>query len=334
MRILIIKLSSFGDIIHSLPVLTTLKSLFPSSSISWVVSTKFIQLLRNHQLIDEIYELDNTLKSWAHNLKQIRKQDFDYVIDLQGLMKSGLFAKLCNAKKTIGIVPSREKLAGLFYSNKIQATNVLNPEVHIINRNLKILEAFKVTNHEVSKENTVFQLPVLTPPQILTNALGPQKKFIILAPETRWKSKNWPFENWISLIEILTEDNKNKVILLGSNAEFIHFPKLKNNNNLINLMGRTSIEDLMGILPLASLLIGGDSGILHLASAYGIKTLGLFGSTSPKRTGPWGGEYLYLGLDCSPCHKRTCKLDKVNELKCLKEITVNQVIQKVNQLLA
>ncbi len=314
MKILIIKLSSFGDIIHALPVLTNLKKAFPQSQISWLISEKFKDLIEKHNCIDKIYTV------------LPKNEKFDYILDLQGLIKTGFISYILNKKINIGLVPARERLAEIFYKQKIYTSAILDPNVHIIKRNLKILKAFNLEekDFELSSPKAFWgeELEVL------------KKEYIICSPESRWESKTWVYwqEFLVKLNEYINKNNKLEILIVG-NSNFTENLKLENLTKVKNLSGKTSLKDLKNIIRKASLVIGSDSGIIHLATSFGIKTLALHGATSPFRTGPWQGEYLFLNLNCSPCHKRKCPLKLENKLKCLKEISVDNLFSKTLELL-
>jgi len=326
MKILIIKLSSLGDIIHALPVLTQLKKLIPTASISWLVLESFTELLQDHPQIDELFSLSKDPFCWPTLIKDLRSKNFDFVLDLQGLMKSGLIASLTGAKEVVGLSPARERLAELFWRRKIQTSEILNPKVHIIDRSLEILKVFSLQASPFTDTKLNFNLPVLESlPASLQNT-----KFIVCAPQSRWESKNWPTANWQNLLEKLLQMAEYKIVLLGSEKDdTFGFSE----NSFLDLRGQTSLNELKSILPHASLVVGSDSGLLHLAGAYGCNTLGLYGPTSPERSGPWKGNYLWRGLACSPCHKRQCPLSGEAEMKCLKDLSPENVFEKAKELL-
>jgi len=327
MKILILRLSSLGDIVHSLPVLTQIKQALPQASISWLVSHRFAELLDGHSLIECIIPWKGNWAELPALISDLREQKFNYTLDLQGLIKSGLIASLSGAKHIVGLSPARERLSEIFWTERVKSTSVLNQQRHVIERNLDILKALslKVNLSSDTKEN--FQLAELTSlPSSLTD-----KKFILCAPDSRWESKNWPEEYWLSLLKRLTDRYNHKLVLLASRP---HAAFSTLDNKIVDLGGQTSLKDLKSIIPQASLLIGSDSGLLHLAAAYGVPTLGIFGPTSPYRTGPWKGHYLHSQASCSPCHKRQCPLSGADELKCLKEITPEQILSSISELLA
>jgi heptosyltransferase I len=325
MNILIIKLSSFGDILHSLPVLMNIKTRLPESKVAWLISPKFAGLLKDHPLIDELIILPTKITQWPKLINRVKQENFDYVLDLQGLIKTGILAKLLGGKQVVGVSPARERLAEVFWTKKVFSTDVLDPNMHVIEKNLSILQALDLPKLEAPVR---FGLPLN-----LSMPVATKKRFIACAPESRWKSKEWPRKSWIELINSLQKNEQVQVVLLGADPNFFG-TELFGNQQVFNLMGKTpKLTDLKAIVSRAELLVGADSALIHLAAAYGVKTLGIYGPTVPTRTGPWQGESLWLDLECSPCHKRECPLTGRDHMRCLRGISSDTVLSKVNLLL-
>lgn len=337
MKILIIKLSSFGDIIHCFPVLTRLRALFPDKQIDWLLSGKFADLLIDHKDLSTLYTLPKNPFQWGNILDKLCEEQYDYALDLQGLIKTSIIANFIQPKEIIGLSPARERIAEWFWTKEIESTKILDPNVHVINRSLEIVEEFEKDYRskqglDLASTKNLPQFNLVEYSERLPAELINQR-FIVFAPESRWQSKNWPIEYWQSLINELIQNPQfqdYKFVILGSSPNPF---KIIENNKFLNLSGKTSLKDLMGIVPNAELVIGSDSGIIHLASAYNVKTLGIYGSTSPMRSGPWNGEYLWLNLKCSPCHQRQCPLIGDRNLNCLLSIQVNDVLNKIKSIL-
>lgn len=346
MKILILRLSSFGDIIHTLPVLTLIKKNFPNAEIHWLIKNEWADLLENHQDINYIHKLSNSFFGYIKTINNLKQEKFDLILEMQTLMKTSILAYLIGGKKIIGLEPARESLAKYFWTEKVSTINILDDKLHIIERNCQIFkskffgnlssEQIKNLLYETSSLD-LFKMPIeinyknsplaVDGDELGMRSINSDKKLIALAPETRWISKNWPLENWQALANELSLQTNYQVIILGSKALQPYF---KQNTHIINLAGKTSLKDLKNLIPKFKLLIGGDSGLIHLASAYNIKTLGLYGSTSPARTGSWRGNSIYLNLNCSPCHKRKCHLTGNNYQSCLKNITVSKVLNFIS----
>lgn len=322
-KILIIKLSSFGDIIHSLPVLARLRELYPQASISWLVSHKFVNLLNNHPDINNIYTLNSSLTENINTLKKLKKENYTHVLDLQGLIKTALMGCFVSNNNLYGLAPTRELPAQYFYKYKLNSPDdFINSAQHVIDRNLKILELLDINS---TSQEIKYNLPEILLTEKYQELLNNQK-YIIVSTQTRWESKSW-YDWHLLLPELINklQEYNLKLVLLGTEPEDYKI----NHSNFINLTGHTSFDELKSLVCNAELMLGLDSGILHLAEAYNIKTVGLYGSTSAIRTGNYSGISISNNLPCSPCHKRVCKYNNSQYMQCMKAITVQEVLNSV-----
>ncbi|MDA0772300.1 MAG: lipopolysaccharide heptosyltransferase I, partial [Cyanobacteria bacterium] len=138
MRILIIKLSALGDIVHTIPALNALQAQYPQAQIDWLVYQSFAPILENQEALNQVIKLENKkLSTLLRASKQLKKQNYDLVIDFQGLIKTALMARLIS-KSTRGFNKPREKLASIFYQEKIDAGNIMDNDMHIIDKNLRL----------------------------------------------------------------------------------------------------------------------------------------------------------------------------------------------------
>ena len=341
-----------GDIIHSLPVIGVLrrnsqeilgKNNF-ELEISWLVSKKFKFLLENNNYINNIFELPENIFEIKNFLENLKNYNFDFVLDLQGLLKTGILASFINSKHKACLVPARENISQVFFDLKIQTSQVLDPKIHVITRNLNILKAInpEINLNEIAEKIKAPEYFNLEYKSLASNNYIKNNNYIICAPSSRWETKDWPKQNWIEFFEriLYIKNLKNlKFIILDNkkNPEFQVFSE-RNPENFTDLSTKTSSQDLKALVSNAKLVIGSDSGILHMASAYGVKTLGLYGATSPYRTGPWCGNYIYLGTNScnfAPCHKKICKYKNIkNNIKnCMREIDIKTVEKLLLELI-
>ena len=312
MKFLIVRLSSLGDIIHSLPLVNQIKQFDPNAKIDWLVGKG------GYELLSLIPELDTVYPLSFNSLRLIQKQKYDYVIDVQGLFKSSLISKFCFGKKIAGFKQARE-FAPIFYDIKVNGENLFNTTKHIVNLNLKLLSFLEKSSK--SDENTPqikFSIPKITNPDN-ENLLKVNSPSIIIFPAARWESKLWPLKHWYELIKDLSSDFS--LYVCASSSDVVYLQPLlndliENNINFVNLVGKASFKDLIYLIQNTNLVIGLDSFGLHLASA--IKNdfgkpdvIGIYGPTSPIRNGPYNltGECFYLSsLVCIACRKKKCPL--------------------------
>lgn len=325
MKFLIVKLSSLGDIIHTLPVLHALRKNYPHAQIDWLVGPKGFQLLELISEINNVYLLN------FKNIFHIQKQNYDYVIDVQGLFKSALLSKLSFGKKLIGFKNTRE-FADIFYDEKVNVGNLFSTKKHIVDLNLELVSSL-INNHNKEVKFLI--------PRIKKTSLFEKQDLIrkdklpsmVIFPATTWESKLWSFDYWYELIEKIS--NSFNIFICASRNEYQLINKLINklDDNKVpytNLIGKTNIKDLIYLLQNVDLVIGLDSGGLHLASTikndYGKpEVIGLYGPTSLFRNGPYKSlnNCLYLSeLECISCRKKKCPLGHHN---CMNNIVPQYV---------
>lgn len=330
-KFLIVRLSSLGDIVHTLPVVHQLKQNYPDSQVDWLVGKKCCEFL---SLISEI---DNIYLPRISDLIQIQKNKYDFVIDVQGLFKSALLSKLSLGKKIIGFKNTRE-FADIFYDLKINAGPLFKTSKHIVDLNLELVSP--LLGEKLSKVK--FLIPKINEYSSSKDfKISKNKKSIIVFPATTWKSKLWPLNYWYEFISQLS--GKFRIYLCAAKSDFSLIGDLINklDSNLIdytNLSGKTTTMDLIYLIQNSNLVIGMDSFGLHLASAikndFGFpEIVGIYGPTSPKRSGPYNllGNCLYLSeLECIACRKKTCPL---GHHACMNNIVPDYVIEMINSKL-
>lgn len=319
---LIIRLSSLGDVIHTLPMVNAIRAAIPDATIDWLIGEKGIGILENIKEINNLYLLN------TKNLAQIINKKYDYILDVQGLFKTALIGKYISSStsaKLIGFKNTRE-FADIFYDLKVDVGNLFDTKKHIIDLNLGLL---KVAG--VESENIKFLIPKISAPQnkdLL--AIDFTKKTALTLPATTWESKMWGLNSWLNLIKDLSSKHQILISATSSEKELLN-PLIKNleteNIDFINLIGKTNIKDLTYIIQNVDIVYGLDSGGIHLAQA--IKhdegkpdVFGIYGPTSAYRNGLYGNfenSIFKKKLDCIFCRKKKCPL---KHHKCMKELTL------------
>ena len=332
MKFLIIKLSSLGDIIHSLPIVYRLRQNYPDSQIDWLVGEK------GHEVLSLIKEIDDVYLLNFKNIFLIQKQKYDYVIDVQGLFKSAFLSKFSLGKTVIGFKNTRE-FADVFYDKKIDAGNLFKTDKHIVDLNLKLLSGLIDDKNEKIR----FLIPQILKPDnsdILQLSNNKSKKMIIF-PSTTWESKLWKMDYWFEFISKMSTDFQIYICAGKSDLKYIN-PLIDNLDlnkvNYINLIGKTNLKDLIYLIQNSNMVIGLDSAGLHLTSAikndYSLpEVIGIYGPTSPYRSGPYGSikNTLYLSeMDCIACRKKKCPL---GHHKCMNDISVNMLRGLIHDLI-
>ncbi|MCK9582690.1 MAG: glycosyltransferase family 9 protein [Endomicrobiales bacterium] len=323
MNILIIKPSSFGDIVQANPVATALKQAFPNCSICWVVFDKFVPVVELFANIDNkvIWKRNGGLKDFFSVASQLRKMDFDVAIDLQGLFRTALLARLSGAKKVIG-VPGMKEFSYILVKEVFaySAKSGLNAVI----RNLETVRFLTEKSFKPQFSLSLSQSTVkLCQEKFSSLKSNNEQKIIGVVTSARGIGKNWALKNYEVVINsILNKFQNTKVILLGLDNKLA-----LNNDRVINLQGQTTIAELAYLLKECSLVFGGDTGPVHLASALGVKVVMLFGASDVNETAPIAKNAVILHkmLPCSPCRGRA----KCKDFKCINSITANEVISAI-----
>lgn len=339
-RILVIKMSSLGDIIHALPAVSALRQRFPHSRLTWLVKEVWAPILEGNPDIDEIVVVKTPWRNWVDVLRTIRRGRFDMVVDFQGLFRSGALGALTGAKTRVGFAAAREG-APWFYTHQVPlpgdksfAWRLL--KVHAVDRNLAITQSF---GGDCS--TPVFHLPQLPEDRIVIERLlqqagvTPHEHLIAVAPWTRSPLKAWPQQHFLELSMKLLQRPNVRVVLVGGtsdigSAEAFHVLTAQ---GLINLVGKVSLRQLPLLLKHMQLLVGNDSAPLHLAAGVGIPVLAIHGPTHPSVTGPYPlGKHVIVRTDlpCSPCGKGRC--GNPEYLQCLQAIPVDRLLDEIERM--
>lgn len=279
-ELLIIKPSSLGDIVQALQVATSLKAQVEGLRISWVVREIFAPIVRACAAVDQVYVFERNAgaKGFLRLMKELRKTTFDFVFDLQGLLRTGLMTSRTKAKRKVGRSDARE-MAGIFYDEKVplppegrrsHALEILLQFCPILGAKPELCGALKF--REVDSLNLRF-----------ADTRGGGKP-IVMFPDSRRAEKCW--NGFKQLTELIIKENRNrKVIWAGSN--YIHDRSGYPPEQFFNLTGNTSLVSLPALVQRADWVIANDSGPMHLAAALGVRVLGIFGPTDPRLFGPY-----------------------------------------------
>mgnify|MGYP000081805663 CR=1 FL=1 len=338
-RILIVKPSSLGDIIHSLPVLWALRKTYPDAYIGWVVKEVWQDVLADNPLIDHLIILRKGASGIISAIRESRSLRFDTVIDLQGLFRSGFITFFSGAAERLGFSNARE-LAPIFYNNKVM---VPPGTLHAIDRYMITVNALSSNQipHDVPSlkgEKGKLEFPLYISIEdaewvkqfLLENNLFDKQTLIAINPSARWIKKRWPAVSYSALINQLIKELKAGIIIVGSKDDV---PIANEISSLVHekigiATGKTSIKSLAALLTRVNLLITNDSGPMHIAAALGTQVVALFGPTDPELTGPYGRGHVVIrkNLDCSPCMRKPCIEGKI---VCMDTITVEEVVMAV-----
>lgn len=284
MKILIVKTSSLGDLFHALPVVHLLKTAY-DAEVDWVVNTQYVGLAECFSDVRKVipFPRKGLLPNLGTFREELRKETYDLVVDLQGLLKSALICRLAKRAKGAKILgPSFQREgAFLLYTAVVGGKNKSR---HAVEENLDILQWLE-------KPTEPIEFPIRFP-DVAFQCLENQPA-VVFAPCSRHEAKNWPWKRFVELGEHLDC----QIILVGSPDDIETCEKIENalpEGAAINLCGKTSLLELGGVLQQADLVVTVDSGPMHMASAAGTPCLAIFGPTDPTRVGPYGDQHRVL----------------------------------------
>lgn len=339
-RILIVRLSALGDVVLSSGLIPALKARWPEARLSWLVDAPAAPLLAHNPHLDELRVLP--LSQWkqlwrsGHRLqawrafrawgRELRAQEFDLVIDPQGLFKSGLCGWLSGAPLRVSLWPREGNQ--LFVHDCVRPAIPPGPE-RIISFEYRALAA-AVGAMDFQLDLAVGEAPRLRATQLLQEAGIGGRPVVILAPFTTRPQKHWVEERWPMLAAALWDAGYQPVILGGPGDRAAAERMASQEARLVNLAGRLKLDETVAAIAQAQLLIGVDTGLTHMGIALGLPTIALFGSTAPYlHAGTPRVQVLYKALPCSPCHRApTCG----GQFHCMKQISVAEVMTAAAQV--
>ena len=323
-KILLIKPSAIGDVVQTLPILNLLRRRFTEAKISWLLTPLCAGLLEGHPQLDDIilFERHRYASGWRDPgaladlyqlTRELRRREFDLVIDLQGLFRSGWLTMMTRAPLRVGFANARE-FAWLAYTHRVP---VPDSQVHALQRYLSVTDLLGCGREPVE----FYFATDANDREFAASLVNGIDRFALLFPGTNWPTKRWPVENFASIVQPLEEQLGLKCLVAGGSNEMELARKIP---GAINVAGQTTLRQLTALIERASLVISNDSGPMHLAAALNRPLVALFGPTNPIRTGPYNREDSVLRLDipCSPCYSRTC-----SHQSCLRWMTVDAVMR-------
>jgi heptosyltransferase I len=330
MRLAIVKLSAIGDIVHAMVVLQFIKDRHPNSSIDWFVDHSLRQVLENNPHINKIQTIrlaeakkKKSLKLLVEEIFKLRKlKKYDVVIDLQNLIKSGIISRLIPSKRTIGLDrnSSREKLASVFYNQKFivdHSSNVIVRNATIINQALDC----NITKRDLyEKKPFLFYKKDLNLDYLLSKKLN-----VAIIPGASYLAKTYPPSSYAKIIEKM---NCNFILTWGNDTEHLLAQEIKSLSPKTHLIDKITLNDLKLLLSKVDLVIGGDTGPVHMAWALGVPSITIFGPTPGYRN---TFETDINKIIESDSNVNPNKIDK-NDYS-IKDIEVENVVAKAMELL-
>jgi lipopolysaccharide heptosyltransferase I len=294
-RILIVRLSAIGDVLHGLPVLCALREALPQAFLAWVVEGRTADLLRPHKALDEIISLPRGwLKSPGAVLglrRRLRKLSFDTAIDLQGLTKSAMAAWLSGARRRIGFDGKDGRELSRWLNNVL----VRPGATHVIDRNLELLGPLAIKHAQARFDLEISAADAATAQQMLRKHAW-SDRFCVINPGAGWKSKLWPADRFAAVARRLGRARRvhSLVVWAGDLERTWAEAIVAASDGWSTAAPATSLGELAAIVKRAALCVSSDTGPLHLAVAVGTPSVGLFGPMPAERNGPYGPQHVAL----------------------------------------
>jgi lipopolysaccharide heptosyltransferase I len=346
-RILIVKPSSLGDLVHTLPLAHALKRSWPDCRIGWIVQQHFAPLLAADKSIDRIHPVSipstsepqagrsawlNALLATVRALKtlraQLRQEPYDLILDLHASLRSGLLGRCNPGGLRIGFADAKE--LNTFFQNQLVAAP--DDVRHAQDKNLLFCRQLGLSVTAADFHLCCGEDDRRAAQAFLREAGAAGKRVVHANPAARWQTKFWPQERWAELADRL--HGQGLAVVFGGSAQDAAYL-----DGIVRLMrspaviaaGRLSLPQAAALIAQSALHIGLDSGPMHIAALAGVPVAALFGPTHPERVGPYGVQHRIIraeGLSCLECRKRSC-----GHLSCMKGITVQMVQEAAIALL-
>lgn len=336
-KILIVKLGSFGDIIHTIPAQQRIHHHYPDTEIHWLTEPPYAELLRHIPGIQRVWTADT--KQWRQQIislsesvrliRSLRHQHFDLALDFQGLVKSATLARLSGARKVIGFSreQSREPASAYFYSTTLPGDN--GSKSHAIEINLELTRFLDCSSNGASA------LIPLNIPEAAFSYVDRQLELagmtnpVLINPGAGWITKRWPAPNYGRLLLKLQQQLNLSVMVTFGPGEDELVEQMEAAAGIHLVAFPTDFFQLAALCRRSKLMVAGDTGPLHLAVALGTPTVAILGPTAPWRNGPFVSEDVIVKryLPCSDSYKRTC-----DQFICM-DIPVEDVFDAVVQRL-
>ena len=327
-NILIIKMSSLGDVLHTLPFVAELRERFPQARLTWLVHPQFSGFVPDPPMVDEVIYFDKVKfnkmslgKEWSC-FKEMRSllhsRNFDLVIDMQGLFKSAVLAAISGCNNRIGYCEMREG-SGLVS----KAITGAHAKDHVIERYLDVARYLGCAIKDIR-----FPMPDLQKEwqavQEKTEAV--KEPYVVLVPGARWETKKWPIEYFSELAEMILRDGKQVVLAGGPEDTSLGSQITRLSPGVTDLTGKTGLRELGALIQHSTAYISGDTGPLFIAAAMKRPLIALYGPTRPDRTGPYGSSEAVIiraPVSCAGCLKKRC-----SKWICMKAITPEMVFDE------
>jgi heptosyltransferase-1 len=335
--ILVVRLGALGDVVHAIPVAAALRRAFPAARIDWLVSARHRKILDLVPVIDRRLVLNGAAdaegvgRTLRGAIAELRRARYDVAIDLQGLVKSAALARLSGAGRVVGFATSylRERLARPFYTDVYDpgCGGIYDPREtrHVVQINLGLLQLLDLATGAP-------EFPIERVESVVASAVRERTgdRYALLNPGAQWPNKRWPSPRFGQVAAALRERyGLTSIALWGNGERDLADEVVAYADGAALASPATSIADLVALARGAALIVSGDTGPMHIASAVGTPVVGIFGPTRPARNGPWSPNDLTVSrADVCQCHHlRRCRRERM----CLLDVEVSEVVEAIER---
>ena len=328
--ILIVRLGSLGDIVHAIPVAAALRARFPEAHIDWVVDERHHAVLDLVPIVDRRIQFRTQSASVRRRIIELRRAltatRYDVAVDVQGLLKSAVVARLSGAPQVLGFSSRhlRERAAGLLYTDQTECGNA----VHVVRKNLTLAGALGAEVSEIRFPLAIAESAVAD--AVCERSRDRGQRFAVLNPGGGWANKRWPPARFAAVARWLRHTcGLRSVVTWGPGQQALASEVVAGTKGAAEVAPPTSVADLAALLQRAALVVSGDTGPAHLAAAVGTPVVGLYGPTDPARNGPWSSDDVTVSRYpiCACRYRRRCRAVRA----CLPEIAIEEVTAAITR---
>lgn len=345
MKVLIVKMSSLGDVIHTLPAITDARDHVSNIQFDWVVESSFQEIPKWHPNVSRVIPI--SLRRWRQAkwqavkqkeiqlfIQQVRKENYDIILDAQGLIKSAVVARFAKGKRYgLHKACAREGLASLFYQHRIFA----NKKQHAVE---KLRDLFAgVFGYEYEKGALNYGIDI----NKLSQVVLPQKPYVMFLHGTTWPTKHWPEQYWCELAKLVCQKGITVVLTWGNEIEKQRADKIKayclqqGLPTTPQVLPKLKLSEITFVIANAMAAVAVDTGLGHIAAMMKVPTLSLYGPTYPGFTGAYGLEQRHQVVDakCHPCFEKNCPYAAKGEVypPCFESLPPQTVWQELQLIL-
>lgn len=323
-----------GDLIHTLPALSDAGAIYNNIAFDWMVEEQFKEIPSWHPLVKEVIPV--AIRRWRKNLlsqitwqelrvlrRFLKTQQYDFIIDAQGLLKSALLT--CFGKGTragLGWNSAREPLASLLYQKKVS----VRYQQHAVTRMRALFAG--VLDYSVPTSPPNFNLQSFK----YESGVPP---YVVFLHGTTWETKLWPLRYWQQLVKLVTDAGYDVHMTGGNDEEMSRAYRIAQGNTKVRILPRSSIEKIAVTLGNSQAVVAVDTGFGHLAAALGVPIISIYGATDARLTGALGDHSVRIQTPyhCSPCLKRQCQYQNISSPPCYDHTTPAVVFEQMKSLL-